>query len=333
MIVTQTPLRISLYGGGSDLPEFYHKRKGRTLSFAVDLNIHVVVNKLTKPGFKLAYSELEFVQERSKIKHPLIRECLKIFPQIDSIEIASYSDVAGINGTGLGSSSAFTVGLLHALSQYCDVSYTSRELAEMAYNVERNFVGNRVGKQDQYGCAIGGINAISYSQDYVDIKSLTSDFFINYLEQNFLLIRVDTPRDANTILEDQVKQTAGQQNDQALIEMVEICDSAIIDCGNGDLHRLPTYLELAWELKKSLSNLITNRSVNRMVELVSENGASGVKLLGAGGGGFLLCHVPAVRQKVFRHKLANCTIRDFKVKKTGTRIVHDDGQRFNTELF
>ena len=333
MIVTKTPLRISLYGGGSDLPEFFHKRRGRTLSFAVDLNIHVVVNKLTKPGFKLAYSELEFVQKYSKIRHPIIRECLKLFPQIDSIEIASYSDVAGINGTGLGSSSAFTVGLLNALSQFCGVSYTSLELAEMAYNVERNFVGNRVGKQDQYGCAIGGINAISYMKDYVEIKSLTSDLFTTYLEQNFLLVRVDTPRDANSILADQVKQTASQKNDESLIQMVEICDSAITDSETGDLNRLPTYLERAWVLKKSLSDSITNQSINSMVELVSEHGACGVKLLGAGGGGFLLCHVPADTQKAFRRKLTNYTIRDFKVNKTGTRTVYDDGQRFNTELF
>lgn len=333
MIVTKTPLRVSLYGGGSDLPEFYQKRSGRTLSFSTDLNIHIVVNKLSLPGFKLAYSELEFVEKCSDIRHPIIKECLKLFPQIDSIEIASYSDVAGINGTGLGSSSAFTVGLLNALSRFCGMSVGLRDLAEMAYHVERNLVGNRVGKQDQYGCALGGINAISYFKDHVEIKSLASDIFKTYLEQNFLLIRVDTPRDANTILEDQVKQTASQENDQTLIEMVEICDSAVIDCDAGHFNSLPVYLERAWELKKSLSNLITNQSINSMVEFVSEHGAYGVKLLGAGGGGFLLCHVPEVRQKAFRRKLADHVIRDIKISKTGTRVVYDDRQRFDTELF
>lgn len=290
MIVTRTPMRITLGGGGTDLPSYYLSNKGFLISAAIDKYIYILVNKTFDKKFFLKYSKLERVDAVSKIEHPIVREALKMLELEDEhLEICSVADMPA--GTGLGSSGSFTVGLLKALHAYKGDIVSTRTLAEEACNIEIDKLGGQIGKQDQYIAAYGGITTMEFRQDgYVWVDPLQiSDETLYDLEDNSILYYTGYQHSASAILSEQDKKTKGM--DQSMIDNLNYVKELGYESKHaleeGDLIKFASIMKVHWEYKKKRSSSMSNRSIDDAYNLAMENGALGGKLIGAGGGGLL----------------------------------------------
>lgn len=291
MILARSPLRISLGGGGTDLPSYYAKHGGFVLAAAIDKYIYTSVTKPFFPGIRLKYSSIESVSDVDDVKHPIIREALKVLRvDLSRIEITTLAQIP--SGTGLGSSGSFTVSLLHALSAYYRLDYAPMDLAELACEIEINKLKEPIGKQDQYMSALGGVRYICFHPDgSIETKILSlSPKTIFQLEDNLLLFFTNMTRSASAILEEQDKKSKAQN-----LEMTEnlhfvkdlgfqIQDALV----NGDLEFFAQLMNEHWIFKKRRSGMMTNSYVDFVYEIAMRNGALGGKLVGAGGGGFLM---------------------------------------------
>jgi D-glycero-alpha-D-manno-heptose-7-phosphate kinase len=291
MVLTRSPLRISLGGGGTDLPSYYRNHGGFLISAAIDKYVFVSVTRPFSPGIYLKYSKLEHVQRIEDVQHPIIRECLALV-KVDppQIEITTLADIPA--GTGLGSSGSFTTALLKALYAYQRLFLHPDELARLACHVEIERLKEPIGKQDQYIAAFGGITCFTFSPDEsveaVPLK-LTAET-IHDLEDNLLLFFTGQHRSASSILKDQDARTRDSDS-HMITNLHQIKDLAMRSkraLEEGKCAALGELMHEHWESKKKRSNGITNHSIDEWYELGLRNGAIGGKVVGAGGGGFLL---------------------------------------------
>jgi D-glycero-alpha-D-manno-heptose-7-phosphate kinase len=291
MIITRSPLRISLGGGGTDLPSYYRERGGFVISAAIDRYVYITLHRTFFDSLIIKYSQMEKVARLDQIQHPLIREALRLVNRdTRSLEIASMSDIPA--GTGLGSSGSFLTALLYALHILDKNLVSKHELAEQACLIEMERLGEPVGKQDQYIAAYGGLTCLEIDRDgTVSARPLnvTTDTIAN-LEDGLSLWFTGLTRSASQILQDQ--DTRSKQHDAAMLENLRFIE----DLGqqskhafeDGDLRRFAEIMHVHWEWKKRRSAGIPNPQVDEWYELGRHNGALGGKLIGAGGGGFLM---------------------------------------------
>ncbi len=290
MIITRTPLRISIGGGGTDLPSYYEKFGGFVISAAIDKHIYITVNRTFRPGYLLKYAKTEHVQTLDEIDHGLLRETLRLMEIEPMVETVSIADVPA--GTGMGSSGSFTVGLLHALKAFRRETIPTEELAKTANHIEMNILGEPCGKQDHYIAAYGGLTAQEYHPDgTVTMTPLkVSDATLKELSENLMLFFTGYSRAAAEILGDQ-KDKSERGDDDMLDNLHFIKDLGfrIKDkLEGGDVLGFAELMNEHWEHKKARSGNISNDHVNALYDLGLANGALGGKLVGAGSGGFLL---------------------------------------------
>jgi len=291
MIITRSPMRISLGGGGTDLPSYYREHTGFVVSAAIDKFVYLTLHETFEQQFIIKYSKTERVQAVEEIKHPIIREALKLVPvAAPHLEVVSLSDIPA--GTGLGSSSSFTVALLRALHAHNKEFIPREQLAEEACHIEIELLGEPIGKQDQYIAAFGGITSFLFNPDgrvTVQPLQMSSESLYN-LEDNLLLFFTGVTRAASTILAEQDTRTrsgdATMLNHLHLIKRFGYESKAALEAG--DLRGFAAIMHQHWELKKQRSGAMTNSRINDCYELARANGALGGKLIGAGGGGFLM---------------------------------------------
>jgi len=320
LIISQTPLRISLVGGGTDLKSFYYKEDGMVLSAAIDKYVYVVVKERFDEKIYINYSIKEIVDDVSDIKHNLVREAMKKAGMKGGVEITTLADIPS-EGSGLGSSSSITVGLLNAFYNYIGNQVTSEEIARKACEIEIDICKKPIGKQDQYIAAYGGLNKIIFHpDDSVSVFRLpifNSDF--RRLGSNLLLFYTNKTRKADVIL---VKQKMNTEIKRGVLRtmrhLVPELEKALIDDKFDELGNL---LHKNWLLKKSLVSSISNTEIDSMYEKAIKAGALGGKICGAGGGGFLLLYVPRDKQDAVRSLLKNYRELPFMLDPYGSRII------------
>ncbi len=320
MIITQTPLRIGVAGGCTDLPDYYVEHGGRVLSCAIDKYVYVIVKRRFDEGISVNYWKNETVFDVCDLEHELVREAMLMTGAGGGVEITMLSDVPS-GGTGLGSSSSITVGLLHALLAFQQKHVPAEELAERACTIEIERCGKRIGKQDQYIAALGGIQDLHFGPgDKVVATELgLSGSDRRRLERQLMLFWTGVTRSATPLL------SAQSQNADARVSwfhlLRDLASSAVERLRQGDLDALGHTMRLSWEAKRSLADGVTNAQIDWAVERALEAGATGAKVTGAGGGGFLLVMAPPEKQQPVRQSLGE--LREFPVKldRFGSRVV------------
>lgn len=325
MIISKTPLRISFFSGGSDMPSFYEKEQGAALSCTIDKFIYVCVHKTPHLGVKVMYDTIEETPDVEQMQHLITKEALKYFNVSKEITIASISDILS-KGSGLGSSSAFTVGLVNALASTKWEVASKRYLADIACHIEMEKCGYPVGKQDQFAAAYGGMNIFEFKKDGdVDVREIRIGHEnFNKLEDNLLLVYSGRGRSANSILQKQQKAMATDKDKFNLVRSSR--DKAYTGVKllmKGDVDSFGALLHEAWMEKKGLVQEITQDYFDAIYSKAIAAGSLGGKLLGAGGGGFFLFYVtPDRREEVIQAITENteCKIYDFKFWFSGSRI-------------
>lgn len=293
MIITRSPLRISLGGGGTDLPSYYRKHGGFVLSAAINRYVYITINEAFRPRIILKYSKLEDVERWEDIQHPIIREALRLTGvQGPYLEIVSLSDIPA--GTGLGSSGSFTTALLRALHTMNRNFVPPRELAEQACHIEIDLLKEPVGKQDQYIAAFGGITCFEFLPDdrvVAEPLKIASETLAN-LEDNLLLFFTGASRSAAEVLRDQDRRTRDNASEmlENLHHTKHLGHASRDALLAGDLRKFAELMHVHWEHKKKRSPGISSSRIDEMYELARANGALGGKLIGAGGGGFLMLY-------------------------------------------
>lgn len=325
MIGVRTPFRISFLGGGSDLKEFYQHSQGMVLSAAINKSMYIFVHKHFTDKIQVKYSKTEIVDSIDEIAHPIVREVLRMFG-LRAIDINSIADIPA--GTGLGSSSSFTVGLFHALYTSIGETVSPDRLAREACEIEINILGEPIGKQDQYAAAFGGLNMITfYPDEQVKVKPLLIDeSCLKQLEENLLMFYTGITRHASHVLTAQKESLkSSSTNFKITEEMAALANIMHCDILNGNIHTFGSLMNEGWKLKSSLNNDITNSVIDEIYDLAIKNGAEGGKLLGAGGGGFLLFYCKKENQEKLRRALGAKEM-DFGFEKEGSKVVFNDGR-------
>lgn len=298
MIVTRTPLRVSFFGGGSDIPQFYETSPGLVISTTIDRYIQIAINRCEPKHVRVVYSELEQADTVDQIKHTRAKAVLKRFGIKTGVEIASFSDIT-TRGSGLGSSSTYTVGLINAMYNMNKLGYTRRDLAEMACEVEINDLGEPIGKQDQYAAAFGGFNSIRFNGSEVEVAPVpVSHSTLSVLNDRLMCFSTGMTREASSVLSQQVgnlkSDGAAKDSTARLVDMAEV---GLKYLKSIKLDEFGALLHEAWTEKKKLANGISNPHIDTMYETARRAGALGGKILGAGGGGYLLLYAPSVQAR------------------------------------
>lgn len=334
MIITRTPFRITLGGGGTDLPSFYQEHGGLVLAVAIDKYMFLSVNTpILDDKIRVRYTNSELVNHVDEVQHTLAREAIRYFNIFRGLELVSIADIPA--GTGLGSSSAYLVGLLNALHVLVQDQASPQKLAEEACQIELDILKKPIGKQDQYMAAFGGLTILEIACDgKVSVSRLNLGVdLVEALEQNIVLFYTHDIRDATNILKKQDEAT--RRNDQTVVgSLREIKDIGIEICSaitKGNLRRFGELMDVHWEAKKQLSAGITNPQIDAWYELAKQNGAIGGKISGAGGGGFLMFYCedkkPQVREAMRKAGLRELNFRfDFEGSKVIFDAVSRDGR-------
>jgi D-glycero-alpha-D-manno-heptose-7-phosphate kinase len=320
MIITQTPLRVGLLGGGTDLPDYYREHGGRVLNCAIDKYVYVIVKQRFDDDIYLNYSKKEIVSSFEDLEHELVREAMRMTGVAKSVEITTLADIPSA-GSGLGSSSAVTVGLLHALFAYQGRQVSAEELAERACTIEIDRCGKPIGKQDQYIAALGGIRDIRFGPgEAVVAEELgLSSAERRVLQQNILLFYTGITRRADSILAEQNTNIKATRPELDLLR--DLAGFAVGRLLCGDIDAVGSAMREGWEAKRKLASGVSNSHIDLMVTRALDAGASGVKLTGAGGGGFLLVICPVERQRAVRDSLAELQELPVKLDRIGSRVV------------
>lgn len=322
MIITRTPFRVSFCGGGSDLPAFYEECEGCVVSTSIDKYMYVTVHPyFDRQKIVLKYSRTEIADSIEAIEHTIFKSVLRDF-NLSGVEITSIADVP--SGTGLGSSSSFTVGLLHSL--YCYVGkYVSKErLASEACETEILKIHSPIGKQDQYAAAYGGLNFFSFHPSgkvFVEPIIMRAQSY-RVLEESLLMFYTGDVRSANTILREQGRNMGDRKKFENLKKMVDMTRMLKTSLEKNELDALGSVLDESWRLKKTLSSGISNEKIEGYYELALKNGALGGKLLGAGGGGFLLFYCKPEEQDRLRRALHELQEMPFRLDWEGSKVVY-----------
>lgn len=324
MIITRSPLRISLGGGGTDLASYYRNHGGYVLAGAINKYVYVTVMRPFNQGIYLKYSEIESAKEISEVKHPILREVLRDFNlNTPQIEITTLADIP--SGTGLGSSGSFTTALIKALSAHYRRSIQTAELADMACGIEIERLSEPIGKQDQYIAAFGGICEMHFSKDgTVETSPLNLKVeTVHDLEDNLLLFYTGLSRSAGSILSDQVKKS--ESNNQNMISNLhftkEIGMKSRDALVSGNTIEFAKLMNEHWEYKKKRTAGMSNEFIDTTYNLAIENGALGGKLVGAGGGGFLMFY--AADKDKLRATMKSCGLEEmrFQFDFEGTKVL------------
>ena len=323
MIITRTPFRISFAGGGSDLRNYYEKYGGSVLSVSINKYIYLSMHPyFDDESYLLKYSKTEHAKTLDEIQHPIIRTVFDKYG-IKGVDFNSSADIP--SGTGLASSSAFTVGLINLCNVYTDKYMNKEDIAELACKVEIEDLKEPIGKQDQYACACGGLNFIEFQKDgEVDVEKLylQTDAY-RVLEKNLLMFYTGTTRSAGSILAEQKKNTT---NDEAKInnlhKMVQLSKDLKEELLKGNINAMGEILHTGWMYKKELANGISNPNIDYYYDLAMQNGALGGKLLGAGGGGFLLFYVEEQHRSRVRKALQGLKEINFSFDSKGTQLIY-----------
>ena len=320
MIISQTPYRVSFAGGGTDLPAFYREEYGAVLSVAIQKHMYVTVTRRFEKSVRVSYSKTEIADTVDEVQHTIVREALRMTGLGEHMEIVTIGDVPA--GTGMGSSSTLTVGLLNAMYAMKGCVSSPRQLASQACEIEIEKLGNPIGKQDQYAAAYGGLNYIRFNPDEsVDVHPVPcSAESLAELERMGLLMYTNNKRDANVILKKQSEGTVDKM--RILREMRDLAsEMRSVISGRGNIDEFARLLHFGWELKRSLGFGISDESIDAWYDAARKAGALGGKLLGAGGGGFLLLLAPPERHQAIRDALGNPREIDFKIDRSGSRII------------
>ena len=320
MIISQTPLRISFVGGGTDLQSFYHKEDGMVLGTAIDKYVYVIVKERFDEKIYINYSEKEIVDDVSQIKHQLVRESMKKVGITGGVEITTLADIPS-EGSGLGSSSSITVGLLNAFYNYIGVQVTLEQLAREACEIEIDICKKPIGKQDQYIAAYGGLSKVIFHPDEtVSISKLpVMNSSLLIFGSTLLLFYTNKTRKADVILKKQKQDTEDKRD--VLRKMKNFVPKLEESLISNKFKRLGKFLHENWLLKKSLVGAISNPEIDKMYSSAMEAGATGGKICGAGGGGFLLLYVPKAKQDSVREVLADYRELPFMLDSFGSRII------------
>jgi len=320
MIISQTPYRVSFAGGGTDLPAFYQQEFGAVFSVAVQKHMYVTVGPRFEPSIRAAYSKTETVDDFEGLQHSIMREALRMTKLKNHLEIVTIGDVPA--GTGMGSSSTLSVGLLHALHAYNGDMISRHRMAEEACRIEIDILGKPIGRQDQYAAAFGGMNYIRFNPGHtVDVEPIPCRAeTIEQLERHMLLLYTNQKRDADSILQ---KQSDGTKDKMSVLRAMRdlAWEMAKSVSGEANLTDFARLLHEGWQLKRSLGFNISDDRIDRWYEAARNNGALGGKLLGAGGGGFLLLFAPPERHDRIREALDRPRELEFKVDRLGSRII------------
>ncbi len=327
MIISRSPLRISLGGGGTDLPSYYREHGGFLIAAAIDKHVYINVHDRFTDGFLLKYSHLEEAASVDAIKHPIIREALRMAGvSATNLEIASMADIPA--GTGLGSSGSFTTALLRALHAHERQWVSPAELAEQAFTIEMEKLGEPVGKQDQYIAAIGGVTVFEFDRDGTVLfrpVRMSEDTRVA-LEENLLLFFTGYSRSASAILSDQ--KARSEKCDAAMIENLhftkDLGRQSLAAIEGGALDEFARLMDVHWQHKKTRTQGMSNEQINTWYDAGMQNGALGGKLIGAGGGGFLMFY--AEDKARLRKTMSAAGLREvrFRFDYEGTKIVAQD---------
>jgi D-glycero-alpha-D-manno-heptose-7-phosphate kinase len=322
MIISRTPVRVSFCGGGTDLPAYYEDSEngGLVTSLALAKHIHVTVNKRFDSSVRVSYSQTEIVDDFEDLEHELVREAMRMTGVTHSIEITTIADIPS-RGTGLGSSSALTVGLLNALHTYAGRTPDAGQLAEEACRIEIDILGQPIGRQDQYAAAFGGSNQISFlADDSVIVTPIVLDK--DTLESNYFLVYTGITRKASGIL---AKQSASSDEKRSELDTLRQQAIEVRDAlETGDHNTVGKLLDASWKIKRELVDGITVSSLDDLYSSIIGLGATGGKLLGAGGGGFFLFQGPPEIQKQIE---STHRVIPLIMDSEGSIIIFDDGSR------
>jgi D-glycero-alpha-D-manno-heptose-7-phosphate kinase len=324
MVITSTPLRISFFGGGTDYPVWYREHGGAVLATTIDKSCYITCRWMP-PFFeyrsRISYSKVENVSVNTAIEHPSVRGCLQLMGIEEGVEVHHVADLPA--RTGLGTSSAFTVGLLHALYALRNQMRDKHSLATEAIKVEQEILGEAVGAQDQVSAAYGGLNRIDFGTDgSIEVSRIvTSGSRLAELEGNLALYFTGFSRIASEIAQEQLRQTPHRTRElETMRGLVDEAEAIVTNPNRpiGDFGRL---LHESWSIKRTLTQRITNAAIDEIYEAGLSAGALGGKLLGAGGGGFMLFFVPPEKREALRIRLKNLLCIPFKFSTRGSHVV------------
>jgi D-glycero-alpha-D-manno-heptose-7-phosphate kinase len=320
LIIVQTPLRISFFGGGTDFRAFFMQEGGCVLSSAIDKYIFVTIKQRFDSKLRIGYTQTEMVDEVDQIDHELIRESLRVTRIDRGVEITTMGDIPS-EGSGLGSSSTVTVGALHAMYAYLGEIIPAERLAREACEIEIETLKRPIGIQDQYIAAYGGLRFFEFlpNGQVTSEKIKLSSEAQRILNNSFMLFFTGMSRNSSSILKEQVDNLKDRLNELREIKRMAYEARCAIETGNFD--ELGVLLHHSWELKKRLAGTISNGRINEMYEMARGAGAVGGKIAGAGGGGFLLLYVPLERQNSVRTTLKDLQELPFRLEDDGTKVI------------
>jgi D-glycero-alpha-D-manno-heptose-7-phosphate kinase len=325
VVISRTPLRVSFLGGGSDLPSFSREHCGAVLSTAIDKYVYVIVSERFEDSLRVSYSQTEIVEELDELRHALVREALRMAGIRRKLEIVTIADVPS-QGTGLGSSSAVTVGTLNALFAYQGILRSPRELAAAACEIEIDILGKPIGRQDQYACAYGGTGLLRFGpgEDVRHEPAIIGEQAMRRLQRSLMMFYTGTQRDANEVLgRIDAGIAAGNGAHQALAQMRDhaLALHRLLGAGE-DPDVLGERLHSNWELKRSLDQTVSTPEIDELYADARQAGALGGKLLGAGGGGFLLLYAPRERQAQVRRAMSRLRELPIQIGAQASSIVY-----------
>jgi D-glycero-alpha-D-manno-heptose-7-phosphate kinase len=331
LIITKTPFRISFVGGGSDLEAFYSHHDGGVLSVTINKYMYLTSHRFfDRDKVQVKYSQTETVTDIQQLNHPIFRVMFEKFNYKKGLEVTSVADIA--SGTGMGSSSSFTVGLLHNFYTRTGQFVSKEKLAHDACEIEIDILKEPIGKQDQYAAAFGGLNIFRFKKDG---KVLVEPLFLkkevyDVFQDNLLLFYLGNQRKASDILQQQKQNISEQAKFDSLKQMVQLVDELRNCLYAGNVNDVGRLLHENWLMKKSLASEISNSNINDLYELGLKSGALGGKLLGAGGGGFLLFYCEKEKQQKVIDALKNIRTFDFKFETEGSKLLYvGDDEQYN----
>jgi D-glycero-alpha-D-manno-heptose-7-phosphate kinase len=321
MIISRTPFRLSFVGGGTDLPEFYKHEEGVVVSTAIDKFMHITINRRFDKSYRLSYSETEICAQISEIKHPIFKAVLENYSEnATGLEIISMADIP--SGTGLGSSSSFTVGLIHALKSYLGTFQKSEDLAAAACKIEIDILKEPIGKQDQYAAAFGGLRTIHFFPDgTVKVNPLDcSPEKVRELESHIMMFYTGIQRSASHIFEEQQRNTPAKLKDLREARDLALQLKVILE-KDRPMKEFGKVLNQGWQIKRTMASGVTTADIDAWYAAGIKAGAYGGKILGAGGGGFLMFICPPEKQPTLKQVLSGLRHVPMKFETWGSKII------------
>jgi D-glycero-alpha-D-manno-heptose-7-phosphate kinase len=324
MIISRTPFRISFFGGGTDFPTWYNKESGKTISTTIDKYCYISLRELPpffKYKYRLRYFKQEFVKSVNKIQHPSIRETIKYLKIKQPLEISHSADLPA--QSGLGASSSFTVGLVNAFAALNSSILTKKELSQISINIEQNKIKEHVGSQDQTSAAFGGFNIINYNLDKIEVKPVTTTTKnMKDLEDSLFLFFTGYPRKASLIEKRKINKIEKKRNYYEEINNLSFIAEEKLYKSNNIISDFSELMDKYWYLKKKLAENVSNHEIDKLYKKALKNGAYAGKLVGAGGGGFLLFFIDNKKREQLREVFKNYTIVPFKFENSGSQIIY-----------